>query len=298
MGAVIRTFGLTKRYGAKLAVNDVNMTVNRGDIYGFIGRNGAGKTTVMKIVLGLTQATAGGIELFGGEDLSSARVKIGSLIESPGLYNDCNAYENMKRFAILTGGADDIEIFRLLDLVGLGNVGNKKVGKFSLGMKQRLGIAVAMLGNPELMVLDEPVNGLDPEGIRDVRDCILKLNAERGVTFLISSHLLDELAKVVTKYGIICDGKMVEEVSAEDIIKRCESGIKVVVDDISRAAELLCSNGFDGKVKTSGEYLLVEESSERCAEINTLLVSNGFKVSSLNAAYGDFEKYFIERIGE
>mgnify|MGYP005756612461 CR=1 FL=1 len=298
METVIKTTGLTKRYGAKIAVNEMNMTVNRGDIYGFIGRNGSGKTTAMKIILGLTKPNFGTVELFGGENLSDARKKIGSLIEAPGIYKNCSAFENMKRFAILSGGSDE-DIKNLLELVGLGNTGSKSAGQFSLGMKQRLGIAVAMLGDPEVMILDEPVNGLDPEGIKDVRDCILKLNREKGVTFLISSHLLDELAKIVTKYGIINNGVLVEEIEAQELAKRCESGVRITVDDVEKAKEIILNSGIEAeKIKTADNSVLLGIESDRNAEINAALVKGGVGVTGIKVLHGNLEKYFIDRIGK
>ena len=215
MEYVIETSGLVKRYGLKKAVNNVSIHVKKGDIYGLIGKNGAGKTTLMKLLLGLTFANRGEMKLFGSDLLNKERSKIGALIEAPGLYTGDTAYGNLKRFGILTDSTEE-EIFDILKLVGLDNVGKKKVKAFSLGMKQRLGIGIALLGSPELLILDEPVNGLDPQGIKEVRDTLLKLN-EKGVTVLISSHLLDELGKIATKFGIMRDGELVDEISAEEI---------------------------------------------------------------------------------
>ncbi len=294
MEIILKTTDLCKRYHDKMAVDHVSITIARGDIYGFIGRNGAGKTTTMKMVLGLTNPTEGGIELFGGEPLVKARQRIGSLIEAPGIYKNCTAKENMLREAILCGKGEQ-EIDDLLSFVGLGGIGNKKAGAFSLGMKQRLGIALSLLGDPELLILDEPINGLDPEGIKEIRDLILRLNKEKGVTFLISSHLLDELAKVVTKYGIINNGVLTEEISADDLMKRCESGLKVVVDDLKKAEGLLAKSYPSYKVKDGA--LIIDCKMEDAAKINALLVKGGVSVSELTMLHGAFEQYFIERIG-
>lgn len=292
---VIETKGLTKRFADKLAVNRVDIHVPKGAIYGLIGKNGAGKTTAMKMLLGILTPTEGEITLFGSSDLAAERKRIGSLIEAPGIYNSCTAYENMKRFAILSGG-DDKEIAALLELVGLGGVGKKKAGAFSLGMKQRLGIAIALLGSPELLILDEPINGLDPAGIKEIRDLIIKLNKEKGVTMLISSHLLDELGKIATDYGIINDGKLVEEISAAELTARCRDGLTITVNDPEGAAELLKEKGFtDLKVKKG--VIIMHEGTDRSAEINAMLVGKGFLVSELSVHSNGLEAYFIKRLG-
>lgn len=296
MEYVLRTKSLTKKFGSKIAVNAVDMNVAKGDIYGFIGRNGAGKTTAMKLILGLLNATEGEIELFGGEPLEKARGRIGSLIEAPGIYKNCTAYENMKRFSIIYGGTDE-DIAQLLKLVGLENTGNKKAGRFSLGMKQRLGMAIAMLGNPEFLILDEPINGLDPEGIKDVRNAVLNLNEQKGVTFLISSHLLDELAKIVTRYGIINNGVLTEEISAEDLNAMCESGLKVRVDDVGKAITALLPLVPQEEIRVSGGELVLPIDVDAAA-VNELLVKGGVRVSELGAMRGDMEEYFIARLGK
>lgn len=261
METVLRTQSLTKRFREKVAVNKVNITIERGDIYGFIGKNGAGKTTSMKLILGLNFPDEGKIEYFGGTPPEKACRKIGSLIEAPGLYKNCTAYENMKRFSILSGGTDK-EIKDYLRLVGLGNTGNKKAGEFSLGMRQRLGIAIALLGDPEFLILDEPINGLDPEGIREIRDVIASLNRERGVTFLISSHLLDELAKVVTKYGILSGGVLLEEITAKQLEERCRRGLKITVDNIAKALSVLEGRIGRSNIGIAGRSLLLQPDTE------------------------------------
>ena len=214
MEYVIETNGLTKKYGEKLAVNKASVHVRKGDIYGLIGKNGAGKTTLMKLLLGLAVPQSGEIKLFGNSDLNLSRKKIGSLIEAPVIFKNETAFENMKRFSILAPTTDE-EIKRILDLVGIGNTGAKKAGAFSLGMKQRLGVGIALLGDPEILILDEPINGLDPAGIKEVRAMIVELNG-RGITFMISSHILDELGKIATNYGIMHAG-ILEEISAAEL---------------------------------------------------------------------------------
>ncbi len=296
MEYIIETEGLTKRYGKRLCVNNISIHIAKGDIYGFIGRNGAGKTTAMRLILGLARPTSGKIKLFNSDDLNAQRKKIGSLIEAPGLYKRCSALENMKRFSILYGG-DDKEIEELLSFVGLNGVGNKKVGQFSLGMKQRLGIAIALLGNPEVLILDEPVNGLDPAGIKEVRDLLLKLNKEKNVTIMISSHLLDELAKITTKYGIINNGVLVEEIDAKKLMERCKNNIVISCDRLQEAKELLESELKLTNISIVNDKLHIVDEIESTDEINTLLVKNDFKVHEITINKNSFEDYFIERLG-
>ena len=194
MSVVLKAEDITKKYGEKIVLNKVNMTINKGDIYGFIGKNGAGKTTFMRVILSLTEKDSGDFNFFEGKSLKDVGLKIGSLIENSGLYENVTVYENLKRFSILYG-VDEETITNVLKIVNLEYASLKKVSMLSL-MRQRLGIAIALLNEPEFMVLDEPVNGLDPEGIRCIRDLIIKLNKEKNVTFLISSHLLDELSRL------------------------------------------------------------------------------------------------------
>ena len=296
MKYVLRTNKLTKRFGAKCAVNRVSMQIRKGEIYGFIGKNGAGKTTLMRLVLGAAMPSDGDIELFGGEELSRARHRIGALLEYPCLYKGCSAYENLKRFSLLTGNTRD-ELLEILDLVGLKNVGKKKVGKFSLGMKQRLAIGVALLGHPEFLVLDEPVNGLDPAGIKEIRDVILRLNREKGVTFLISSHLLDELSKIVTTYGIIKDGVLIEQISAEELETRCRHHLKITVDNVQKALSLLACITDRNTIKVEGNSLYLYSLIDKSDRINRLLVRHGIRVSELKIQAASLEEYFLERMG-
>ena len=296
MEYVISTENLTKKFGKKIAVNAVNMHIERGDIYGFIGKNGAGKTTTMKMLLGTSLPTSGSIELFGSRELNKQRAKIGSLIEAPGLYKNCSAWENMKRFAILCGVKDD-KINEILNFVGLGDVGKKQVKAYSLGMKQRLGIAIALLGDPELLVLDEPINGLDPAGIKEIRDLILQLNREKQITVLVSSHLLDELSKVVTKYGIINNGELIEEITAEELHDRCSKYLSIGVDDVPKAIKVVREILPDVNAEATVGAVKVFSEIENRAELLEKLVKAGVKVTEIYDKQGDFEDYFIKRIG-
>jgi len=214
---VLQTRKLAKEYGGKKVVDNISIEVRKGEIYGFIGENGAGKTTLMRMICGLASPSEGSITLFGSSDLVSQRHRIGCTIENPALYPAMTAMENLETQRILLGVKDKNVSAKLLDTVNLGSAGKKKAKDFSLGMKQRLMIALALLGDPEFLVLDEPINGLDPIGIRKMRDLFLALNKERGITILISSHILGELEKIATRYGIISGGKMVNEFKAEEL---------------------------------------------------------------------------------
>lgn len=295
MEYIIETKNLVKTYKSRNAVDDVSIHVKKGDIYGLIGKNGAGKTTLMKLILGLSKPNNGEIYLYGDSNLNEGRKKIGSLIEAPGLYKNCTAYENMLRFAKLFG-ADKNTIKDILTKVGLGDTGSKKAGQFSLGMKQRLGLAIALLGNPEVLILDEPINGLDPAGIKEIRDIILDLN-KNGVTFIISSHLLDELAKVVNCYGIISEGKLIEEITADELQEHCQKSTRIKCDDIDKSLKLLQRAYPDLEYKIKLDRLHIYNHLDESAAINKLLVSNSISVSEISHSETDLEQYFIERLG-
>jgi len=226
--AVLLTENVTKRYGDTCAVNRVSMTVNHGDIYGFIGVNGAGKTTFMRMVCGLVLPGEGSLSLFGAKgekDLQKARKKLGALIEHPAFYPNMTALENLEiqsRYLEIDFGEKKKETMKeLLELVGLGDVGRKKAGKFSMGMKQRLGLAIALIGNPEFLILDEPSVGLDPIGVVELRELLLKLNRERGMTIFFSSHNLSEMSQLATRYGFLHKGSLVKELTAEEMEREC-----------------------------------------------------------------------------
>ena len=297
MEYVIETNNLSKKFPNKLAVDKVSVHVEKGDIYGLIGRNGAGKTTLMKMILGTLFPTEGELTLFGEKNLDVQRKRIGSLIEAPGLYRGCTAFENMKRFSLLYGGTEE-DIKELLEFVGLGNTGNMKVGHFSLGMKQRLGLALSLLGNPDVLVLDEPVNGLDPAGIKEFRDIIFRLNKEKGVTFVVSSHLLDELGKIATRYGILSDGQLVDEISAAELQERCKTCLIIEANDLEKAQAVLAKAKLLGNHVVNENKLLMYDHFEEPHIINEALVKAGLKVNSLSFSNNGFEDYFIERLGK
>ena len=293
---VLRTINVSKMFKKNLVLNNLSLNIRKGEIYGFIGPNGAGKTTAMKIILGLLTASGGEVELFGTVGDTKQLKRVGSLIESPGLFTDCTAAENMKRFSIL-GGGTEAEAQNLLRLVGLADVGKKKVKSFSLGMKQRLGIAVSLIGKPELMILDEPVNGLDPMGMKDVRDIILNINKEMGVTFFISSHLLGELEKISTIYGIINKGVLVEEITSAELDTRCTKSLRFRCSEPKKAAEILQEKFSAKNYNIDGDVLNIDADVNRSAMMNRELVNSGIWVSELRVNNVSYEDYFLSRMG-
>ena len=297
MEQILTANNIVKKYGKKEVLKNVSMTINKGDIYGFIGKNGAGKTTFMRVVLSLTYPNSGEVKLFGDKNIREVGLKVGSLIENPGFYKNLTAQENLKRFSMLYG-ADPSKIHEILDMVGLGNTGDKKAKDFSLGMRQRLGIAIALLGEPELLLLDEPINGLDPEGIKEIRDLIVKLNKEKNITILISSHLLDELAKVVTRYGIIDQGEMIEEISSKELQEKCQQKLIIEVDDVKKANDIILDIIPEGNISIiSNNKLEIKKYIDKASMINKFLVKGGINVSAIYPNSDSLEEYFIRRIG-
>ncbi len=252
MEYVLQTNALTKRYGDFTALDGLTMRIPKGAIYGFVGRNGAGKTTLIRLICGLQQPTAGEYSLYGIPHTTAAiarsRRRMGAVVETPSIYTEMTAEENLRQQYLVLGLPSESGIPELLRLVGLENAGRKKVKHFSLGMRQRLGIAVALAGNPDLLVLDEPVNGLDPQGIIEMRELILKLNREHGITVLISSHILDELARLATHYGFIEGGRMLKEMSAEELEMRCRKCVRAEVADAAVFARVLDRLGLEYRV--------------------------------------------------
>ena len=252
MEYVLETNGLSKRYRDFTALNGLNMHIPKGSIYGFVGRNGAGKTTLIRLICGLQEPTSGSFILYGVKNtdakIERARRRMGAVVESPAVYPDMTAEENLRQQYLVLGMPSADGIAELLHLVGLDGTGKKKVKNFSLGMRQRLGIAVALAGNPDFLVLDEPVNGLDPQGIIEMRELILKLNREHGITVLISSHILDELSRLATHYGFIDGGRMVKEMSAEELEKRCRKCLRAEVSDTKALARVLESMNAEYRI--------------------------------------------------
>ena len=297
MKSMLKTTNIVKKYGNRTVLKNINMNINKGDIYGFIGKNGAGKTTFMRVVLSLTTKDSGDVIYYDNKSINDIGLKVGSLIEAPGLYKNASAYENMKRFSILYG-ADESKINEILNMVDLGNTGKRKAKDFSLGMRQRLGIAIALLGDPELLILDEPINGLDPEGIKEIRDVIVKLNKEKNITFLISSHLLDELSKIVTKYGIINNGELIEEISAKELNEKCKNRLIIEVNDTEQALSKLVNIIPKEDIKVNNNSIEINSHIKESANINKLLVESGIMVNAIYPNLDSLEEYFMKRIGE
>lgn len=296
---VIETAGLCKRYGNKNAVKQLNLIVPEGSVYGFIGRNGAGKSTTQRMVCGLANASAGEVLLFGKPVTDpDARKKIGTLIEQPGLYPGMSALSNVVMQGYSIGIAHPKQkAIEALKTVGLEKAMNKKAKHLSLGMKQRLGLAIAMLGDPALLILDEPINGLDPEGIVELRQIIEKLHEEKGVTIFISSHILGELSKIATHYGIIKDGVLIEQVTADELAAKRKDYLMIKVGDAKNALDLLKKKlqTRDHEIRGENELHLYDVKDASAA--NRTLSTNGFNVMEIFLHQQDLEEYFIQLMG-
>jgi ABC-type multidrug transport system ATPase subunit len=294
----IETMALTKMYRDKAAVKNVTLKVREGEIYGFIGRNGAGKSTALKMVSGLASPTEGEIRLFGKpvSDLAVRR-RLGVLIEAAGLYPNMTARQNAVMKAKCMGLADERSVDTVLKVTGLADTGRKKVKHFSMGMKQRLGVALALLGNPDLLLMDEPINGLDPEGIRELRQLILELHAE-GKTILISSHILGELSKIATSYGIIKDGELIEQISREELEEKCQDYFRIEVQDVQRALVMIQETFPDVQAEVSDARSIRLYGVRDGSEVNQMLIENRVSVYESGFHHMDLEEYFLERMGK
>lgn len=296
---LLSTSGLTKQFGHHKAVNNVDLHVKKGAIYGFIGRNGAGKTTFLKIISGLSKPTSGEIEMFGykNEELKHVRSRISCLIEAPGIYGNMSAYDNLAIKCKLFGIRDKQYIENILKVVGLSEVGKKKTKHFSLGMKQRLGIGLALVGEPDLLVLDEPINGLDPQGIAEIRDMLLRLKEEQNMTILISSHILEELSKIATHYGIIHNGNLLQELTREELMIRCSERMEVILDDPKRAIPVLDQMGFTNYQVMDQHKIYIYERLDESAAVNMELAKAGILVRGIGITSEELENYFLNLTG-
>lgn len=299
MEYVLETKGLCKAYRHYKALDNLNMHVPKGAIYGFVGKNGAGKTTLIRLITGLQVPTAGSYQIYGIDNTSSqirkSRRRMGAVVETPSIYLDMTARDNMQQQYRILGQPSYDGIDELLALVGLGDTGKKKVKDFSLGMRQRLGIAIALAGNPDFLVLDEPINGLDPQGIIEVRELILKLNREHGITVLISSHILDELSKLATHYGFIDNGHMVKEISAKELEEKCAKKLRVTVSDMTGFSKAMEEWKLNYQVVSNSEADLFDEIT--ISDLTETAKEYGCKI--LKAAEQDesLESFYLNLVG-
>ena len=298
---VLATRGLTKRYGSAAAVEDVDLRLEKGQIYGLVGRNGAGKTTIIRMLTAQTLPTSGEIELFGEttpQGLSTARARIGAMVEIPSFYPYLTAAENLEYYRRQRGIPGQACVGQVLEQVGLQGAGKKKFKHFSLGMKQRLGLGLALMNHPDLLLLDEPINGLDPEGIVEFRNLLLKLNRERQTTILISSHILPELANLATCYGFIDNGVMLEQITARDLEEKCRACIEVGVEDPSAASLVLEQKlGTRDYEVLSGGILRLYSFLDQPQTVAKVLVEGGVALRSLESRGANLEDYFLSMIG-
>ena len=299
MEYVLKTNALSKTYKNFKALNGLTMSVPKGAIYGFVGKNGAGKTTLIRLICGLQEPASGGYSLYGIEnsdkEILKSRRRMGAVVETPSVYQDLTAVDNLKEQYRIIGLPSYDDIPNLLKLVGLENTGNKKAKNFSLGMRQRLGIAIALAGSPDFLVLDEPVNGLDPQGIIEMRELILKLNRERQITVLISSHILDELSRLATHYGFIDGGRMVKEISAEELEAACRKCIRIEVTNVKALACIL------DRMKV--EYNIISDTAAdvfakiNISKLTRALSEENCEVISVRERDESLESYYVGLVG-
>lgn len=299
MEYVLETSGLSKSYGRFRALNDLSMHIPKGAIYGLIGRNGAGKTTLIRLICGLQNPTKGEYSIYGVNHTSKAimrsRRRMGAVVESPAIYMEMTAEDNLKQQCLILGIPSYDSIPDILKLVGLDNTGKKKAKNFSLGMKQRLGIAVALVGNPDFLVLDEPNNGLDPQGIIEIRELLLKLNREYQITILISSHILDELSRLATHYGFVDRGRLIKEISAEELDNECRKFVRVEVTDINALVRVLDVNGLAYEILSGNSANIFGK-----INLSTLVISLaglGCEIITAHEQDESLESYFMNLVG-
>lgn len=301
MSIILKTKNLTKKYHNQLAVNNVNMEIKQGDIYGLVGKNGAGKTTLLRMISGLTMPSSGEIDLFNetsSNGLNKARMRTGSIIETPSFFSYLSARKNLEYYRIQRGIAEKDSINYALKIVGLNDTGNKKFKNFSLGMKQRLGLALTIMSSPDMLILDEPINGLDPTGIVEFREILLKLNRERNTTILISSHILSELSQLATTYGFIHNGVFIEQVSSKELGDKCRKALAIKVNDTAKAAAII------ERDLGSSEYEILNDNEIRVYDlidvpekVSKVLINNNIMLYSMSSEGVNLENYFIDLIG-
>lgn len=299
MEYILTTENLTKTYGQAVAAGDINLHIKKGEVYGLIGRNGAGKTTILKMLCGLSTPTRGSFTFMGknSAELGASKSKIGSLIETPSLFPKMSAFQNVKLKCLAFGINDDKYVYSLLEQVGLENVGKKNTQSFSLGMRQRLGIALALVGDPEFIILDEPINGLDPQGIAEMRVIINRLSKDRGMTVIVSSHILDELVKVADSFAIINNGKLLDEFSAEELVERCSKYMLLKTSNSEKTAKILAEMGIEECVIINEQSLKITSDVEDSSKIVEKLVGDGIRVYEIAYKQMTLEEYYLDRTG-
>ena len=299
MDYILRTNELCKSYRGFKALNGLSMNVPKGSIYGFVGKNGAGKTTLIRLICGLQNPTSGDYSLYGrklsSKNIAKSRRKMGAVVETPSIYTNMTAEDNLKQQYRILGLPSYDGIEEILKLVGLENTGKKKAKNFSLGMRQRLGIAVALAGNPDFLVLDEPVNGLDPQGIIEIRELILKLNREKQITVLISSHILDELSKLATHYGFIDGGRIVKEISAAELEAACRKCVRAEVSDIKALSKVLDEMGADYRIVSDTEADIYEKIG--VSKLSSALEKENCEIISMKEHDESLESYYVNLVG-
>ena len=301
MREVIKTNNLVKKYGENIVLDNISIKVNQGEIYGLVGDNGAGKTTLFRILSGQSNISNGSFELLGEsseKNIMKVRKRIGTIIENPSFYPKMTIEENLEYYRLQRGIPGKKNIDKILKEVGLLEVKKKKFNNISLGMKQRLGLALALLGEPEPLILDEPINGLDPSGIIEIRNLLLKLNREKNITIIISSHILSELYNIATCYGFLSKGKLVEELSLEQLNERCRSYLEINVTNPKKFSVLLEEKlGYKNyKIMPDGLIHLFEKDPIN-EEISRLAVENGIGLKSINEKSANLENYYLSLIG-
>ena len=299
MEYVLTTNALTKQYGHFKALDNFTMKVPKGAIYGFVGKNGAGKTTLIRLICGLQTPTEGSYTLYGVKNTDPkvvrSRRRMGAVVETPSIYMDMTAEENLKQQYLILGLPSFDSIPELLKLVGLENAGKKKARNFSLGMRQRLGIAIALAGDPDLLVLDEPTNGLDPQGIIEMRELILKLNRQRNITVIMSSHILDELARLATHYGFIDGGRMLREISAEELEAACRKCLRVEVSDVGALTRVMDAKGIEYKVISDTKADIYAKMS--ITELAVALAGENCELLGVTEKDESLESYYVNLVG-
>lgn len=295
MAIILETKNISKEFSGHKAVDKINLQIKQGDIYGLIGRNGAGKTTLMRMICGLAHPSSGSYKIFGREGKNDALAikRVSCLIENTGIYPNLTAKDHLLLKSLALGISNHKEINEILKMVGLKNTARKKVKQFSLGMKQRLGIALALIGKPDLIVLDEPINGLDPQGIVEVRELIEQLNREKGITFMISSHILAELAKFSTRFGIIDNGQLIADFTREELEKQNRNRIEIGTSQVEKAVTILDELSITEYKVVRDNKVYIFEGMDRSGEIVTALVKADIPIETFNVHQASLEDSYL-----